>query len=123
MGVDPGERASMSELAAILDEEMQRLPKKHREALVLCHLEGLSTADAAKRLRCPLPTLKSRLVRARELIRQRLVRRGVTLSAASVAVVFAEQAARATVPPKVVHAAVQAAITFATKPVACAVVS
>jgi RNA polymerase sigma factor (sigma-70 family) len=112
MVVDPGERASMGELAAILDEEVQRLPKRNREALVLCHLEGLSTAEAAKRLGCPLATLKCRVVRARELIRQRLVRRRVTLSAAGVAMVFAEQAARATVPQKAVHAAVQAAIAF-----------
>jgi RNA polymerase sigma factor (sigma-70 family) len=123
MVVDPAERASLGELAAILDEEMQRLPKRNREALVLCHLQGLSAAEAAKRLRCPLPTLKSRLARARELIRQRLVRRGVTLSAAGVAMVFAEQAAHATVSQKVVHAAVQAAIAFAGKPVACATVS
>ena len=123
MGSDPAEQASVRELGAILDEEVQRLPKKNREALVLCHLEGLGAAQAAKRLGCPLPTLKSRLERARELLRQRLVRRGVTLSVAGVAVVFAQQAASAAVPHKVLHAATQAAVAFAAKPVACAAVS
>jgi RNA polymerase sigma factor (sigma-70 family) len=123
MASDPSARASMRELGAILDEEIQRLPTKYREPLVLCHLEGLSTAEAAKRLRCPVPTLKSRLTRGRELLRERLVRRGVTLSAAGVAVVFAEQACRAAAPLKLVHAAVHGAVAFAAKPVASAIVS
>ena len=115
MSSDPAQQASLRELAAILDGEVQRLPKRNREALVLCHLEGFSAAEAAKQLGCPLPTLKSRLERARELIRGRLVRCGITLSAASLAVVFSEQAARAMVPAKLAHATLKAAVAFAGK--------
>ncbi|HYV34983.1 MAG TPA: sigma-70 family RNA polymerase sigma factor, partial [Gemmataceae bacterium] len=115
MHSNPAEQASMRELAAIMDAEVQRLPAKNREALLLCHLEGLSAADAAKQLDCPIPTLKSRLEKGRALIRQRLARRGITLSAASLALVFSEQAARAAVPAKVAHAALQGAVAFAGK--------
>jgi RNA polymerase sigma factor (sigma-70 family) len=123
MANDPAQQAGWRELGLALDKEVQRLPKKNREALVLCHLEGLSAVDAAKRLGCPQSTLKSRLERARELLRQRLARRGVCLSSAGVAVLFAEHTVRAAVPPKVLHAAVQAAIAYAAKPVVSALVS
>src|SRR5436309_1554217 len=46
MRADPAARASLRELGTILDEELQRLPAGCREGLVLCHLEGLSHAEA-----------------------------------------------------------------------------
>ncbi|HKB39867.1 MAG TPA: RNA polymerase sigma factor, partial [Gemmataceae bacterium] len=94
---DPVARATLSELGAILDQEVQRLPARYRDAVLLCHLEGLSTAEAAVRLGCPSGTLKSRLVKARELLRTRLLRRSVALSVTALAVVFADGAAVAAV--------------------------
>ena len=106
MRVDPAARAILSELGTILDEELQLLPAGWRDALILCHLEGLSTAEAARRLGWPHGTLKGRLQRARERLRQRMQRRGVTLSAMGLALVLTEQA-MATVPAKLVRAAVR----------------
>jgi RNA polymerase sigma factor (sigma-70 family) len=123
MGNDPAGQAGWCELGVMLDEEVRRLPKKNREALVLCHLEGMSAADVAKRIGCPLPTVKSRLAKARELLRQRLARRGISLSDVGAAVLFGEHATRLAVPPKLLHTAVQAAIAYAAKPVASALVS
>ncbi len=123
MGIDPAQQASLHELGAILDEEVQGLPTKNRETFVLCHVDGLSAVEAAKRLGCPLPTLKSRLARARELMRQRLVRRGITLSTSGLAVLSAAQAARAAVPYTAVLAALQGALAFAAKPAAGGAVS
>jgi RNA polymerase sigma factor (sigma-70 family) len=120
---NPAEQARLRELGAILDEEVERLPRKNREALVLCHLEGLSVAEAARRLGCPLPTLKSRLTRARELIRRRLVSRGLSVSATTLAFILAEQAARAAVPAKVMSAAIDAAVAFSANSVASAAIS
>ncbi len=66
----------------MLDEEVTRLPERYRSALVLCDLEGQTHEQAAALLRCPVGTVKSRLARARERLRSRLTRRGVTSSPA-----------------------------------------
>ncbi len=63
-------------------DEIDALPEIYRSAVVLCYLEGLSHEQAASRLRCPLRTLQSRLLRAKERLRVRLARRGASLPAA-----------------------------------------
>jgi RNA polymerase sigma factor (sigma-70 family) len=60
----------------VLHEEIARLPEKYRELVVLCYLEGMSYLAAAERLGCPVGTVSVRLMRARERLRSRLVRRG-----------------------------------------------
>jgi multidrug efflux system membrane fusion protein len=74
-----------TELRAVLDEEVNRLPEGFREAVVLCYLEGKTLDQAAVQLGCPRGTVASRLARARERLRRRLVRRGLTLTGAAVA--------------------------------------
>jgi RNA polymerase sigma factor (sigma-70 family) len=100
--IDPAAQASMRELGAILDQELRQLPNGCRDALVMCLMEGLSHVEAARRLGWPVGTLKGRLQRGRELLRQRLERRGVSVSAVALSVVLAEQAAA--VPPTLVKA-------------------
>jgi membrane fusion protein, heavy metal efflux system len=68
------------ELRAILDEELARLPERYRGALVLCELEGLTRRASAQKLGIPEGTLSSRLARAKDLLRRRLLRRGLVLS-------------------------------------------
>jgi RNA polymerase sigma factor (sigma-70 family) len=70
-----------SELLAILEEELQALPEKYRAPLVLCHLEGRTHEQAARDLGWPSGSLWKRLERGRTLLRDRLVRRGFSLSA------------------------------------------
>lgn len=68
------------ELGQLLDEEVHRLPEKYRIPVLLCYLQGRTNEEAARQLGCPTGTLKVRLLRARQLLRRRLVRRGVALS-------------------------------------------
>jgi RNA polymerase sigma factor (sigma-70 family) len=69
------DEAERSELRALLDVEIDRLSEPFRRAFVLCYLEGLSNADAAQVLGCPVGTVESRLTAARRALRDRLARR------------------------------------------------
>jgi RNA polymerase sigma factor (sigma-70 family) len=68
-------------LDAHLDAELDRLPEKYRRPIVLCYLHGLSYAEASERLNCPTGTLCGWLTRGKELLRKRLLRRGVAVPA------------------------------------------
>src|SRR5437764_949428 len=69
------------DLRPILDEEVGRLPAKYRVPFVLCYLEGRTTGEAARLLGCPQGTIFSRLSWARDRLRVRLTRRGLTVPA------------------------------------------
>lgn len=79
---DPGREWTWREVQRVLDEELDRLPATQSAPLVLCYLEGKTQDEAARALGWPLPTLRGRLERARQRLRDRLTRRGITLSAA-----------------------------------------
>ena len=65
----------------VLHQEIDRLPEKYRQPIVLCYFEGLTHDDAAARLHWPVGSVRGRLARARDRLRDRLNRRGVSLSA------------------------------------------
>jgi RNA polymerase sigma factor (sigma-70 family) len=71
------EDQSWDDRNTILHEELNRLPEKYRAAVVLCDLEGLTQEQAAHQLGWPDGTVRSRLARARERLRDRLTRRGL----------------------------------------------
>jgi RNA polymerase sigma factor (sigma-70 family) len=73
----PEHHTSWSVLRLVLHEEVDRLPATYRSAVVLCYLEECTDEEAAALLRWPVGTVKSRLARARELLRARLTRRGL----------------------------------------------
>jgi RNA polymerase sigma-70 factor (ECF subfamily) len=118
--VDAAEEGVWRDLRPILDEELNRLPQKYRVPLVLCHLEGQTHEEAARRLGCPRETVTTRLVRARERLRSRMVRRGLTLSAAALAGQLAEDALAGAVPAPLAQGTIQAAMRFAAGPMAAA---
>ena len=94
------------ELRQVLDEEVQRLPEKYRAPILLCYLQGQTNEEAAALLDCPTGTLKIRLMRGREILRKRLVRRGLALSVVGMLGHALVDMARAAVPQPLIHRAV-----------------
>jgi RNA polymerase sigma factor (sigma-70 family) len=79
--VPPLDQMTGRELLAVLDEELDQLPSRYREPLVLCYLQGLTRDEAATRLGVRPATLKSQLDRGRKRLGQALTRRGIALGA------------------------------------------
>jgi RNA polymerase sigma factor (sigma-70 family) len=73
------------ELLAIVDEEIARQPEVYRLPLLLCVLQERSVEEAARLLGWSAGSVRGRLTRGRERLRQRLSRRGVTLSVGAIA--------------------------------------
>ena len=86
------------DLLPALHEEIARLPEKYRLPVVLCDLEGLPQAQAAGQLRWSERTLRRRLAEARDRLKGRLTRRGLSPDDAALGAVFLREA-RAAVPP------------------------
>jgi RNA polymerase sigma factor (sigma-70 family) len=76
----PDRLAAQAELSAVVDEEIARLSAAHRAAVVLCDLEGQTQHEAARVLGWSEGALRGRLARARQKLRDRLLRRGVAPS-------------------------------------------
>jgi RNA polymerase sigma factor (sigma-70 family) len=94
-GPEPLMALCQRELCSIVDEEINRLPERCRVPTLLCYLEGLTRDEAAQNLQLPLRTLQRRLEEGRSLLRTRLARRGLTLSAAGMAGALAESSSGA----------------------------
>jgi RNA polymerase sigma factor (sigma-70 family) len=88
----PAPASDLTALQVALDEELRRLPEKFRTPLVLCHLEGLSQDEVARHLGITDGQLRGRLYRAKERLRERLVRRGFTLTGVLLALTLGEKA-------------------------------
>jgi RNA polymerase sigma factor (sigma-70 family) len=101
----------LAEIRSVIDEEISRLPARYRVPVVLCYLEGMTGEQAARRLKCPLGTLESRLHRARERLRASLTRRGLAPTASAIAG-LASATARAEVPRGLAEAACAAAVSL-----------
>lgn len=77
-----------------LDEEIEQLPKKYRDAIVLHYFDGLTYEQTATILGSSEPAIRGRLGRARARLQRQLSRRGFAFSTVlgSIAVLSADQA-------------------------------
>ena len=123
-----GDELEHAAFGPVIQEEVRLLPEKYRSVVLLCYWEGLTQEQAAHRLGCPIGTVRSRMARARDLLRRRLVRRGLAPTAGAVAAP-ARSGGRSrgvrsvAVPPGLVLSSVQAAMRVAAGQATAEVVS
>lgn len=99
--------AASRDLRVAVEEEIDLLPERYRQAFVLCCLEGKTHAEAAHLLGRPTGTVSCWLKRGRERLRQRLTQRGLASAAALAAV--GESEAQAVLPAALVQSTGRAA--------------
>ncbi len=104
LGPDP---ALDFDIRPVLHQEIDRLPEGQRLPVVLCDLEGLTYEQAAERLGWTVPTVRTRLAKARRRLKGRLIRRDVTVAAVAAALV--PVAVAAAVPAALIRSTVLAA--------------
>jgi RNA polymerase sigma-70 factor (ECF subfamily) len=75
-GPGPDEVTSNSEEERRSNDLIQSLPPHYRVVVVLRHQQDLSYEEIAQALNLPLGTVKARIHRAREILKQRLEQRG-----------------------------------------------
>ena len=101
------------DVAAVVHEEIDQLPERYRVPLVLCDLQGRTHEQAARHVGCPVGTVKSRLGRARDLLRGRLSRRGLSAPAGLLITALGSQSAEAVWVGPLVEPTVRAAALVA----------
>jgi polysaccharide export outer membrane protein len=111
----PEDEVNRRELRQVIHEEIDRLPERLRQPVMLCYLEGLTNEAAARHLGCPSGTLKVRLATAREILHGRLARRGLALSISLLLFLRTRSASAAEVPRRLVDTTVNAAMASAGK--------
>lgn len=74
---DPAHLVERAELARVLDRAVARLPEHYREVLVQRFRDGLTSEVIASRLAIAPASVRSRVLRALELLRSRLDRREI----------------------------------------------
>ena len=95
MAANPLDELTWREVRQIVHEELDRLPEKYRQPLILCYLEGQKLEQAARQLGLTAGTFKGMLTRGRDKLRQRLRQRGLAMAAPLFAGMLAPAAANA----------------------------
>jgi len=74
----PEQESERNEKRSEIESVVQLLPAPYRELIVLRHSQDLSYDEIAEVTGLPLGTVKNRLFRAREAMRDHLLQRGIT---------------------------------------------
>ncbi len=92
LALEPGDETVWREHRGALHEEIARLPRAERTAIVLCDLEGQSPVAAARQLHWRVATLETRLANGRARLQAGMTQRGLTIPASRVVAEFARDA-------------------------------
>jgi RNA polymerase sigma-70 factor (ECF subfamily) len=68
----PAQDSERSSVHMDLERALLRLPEEFKTPLLLAEVEGLPLEDVARIMDCPIGTVKSRIFRAKERLRQHL---------------------------------------------------
>jgi RNA polymerase sigma-70 factor (ECF subfamily) len=82
-GPSPEEQAAHAEARALLESTIEGLPPAYRAVFVLRDVEGMDTAETAECLEVSADVVKTRLHRARALLREALLRRAGVATASA----------------------------------------
>jgi HlyD family secretion protein len=99
---------------SVLHEEIERLPVRFRAPLVVCDLGGQSQEQAARQLGLPIGTVKSRLSRGRDRLRDRLRQRGLAPDARLFPLALQPTGLDVLIPPALVESTTSLAVQFLT---------
>lgn len=110
---------SCPDLSGVLDAELDRLPPKLKQAVVLCHLQERTYAEAGRELGCTVGAVAARLEKAMALLRARLGRRGYSPAGVLALVLMAGSAKAA--PPDSLARVVELALGGGPSPVGAAI--
>jgi RNA polymerase sigma-70 factor (ECF subfamily) len=76
--LSPEQESERAERRAEIEQVVRALPSAYRELVLLRHSHDMSYDEIAEVTGLPLGTVKNRLFRARETMRQQFVQRGIT---------------------------------------------
>jgi RNA polymerase sigma factor (sigma-70 family) len=98
--------AAWQDLCDRFDAELHHVADEYRITLITCYLEGRTFAEASSMLGWPIGVLTTRLMHARKMLRQRLVRRDSEVPGALFPFFLAQRAGPVAVPPPLLETTV-----------------
>ncbi len=108
----------------LVDAELCELPERYRQVLVLRYLTGKTPLETAAELGITIGAVEGLLKRGKDELRARLMRRGVRLGAAVIAVQMFRQSVQAACPEALIAATVQTGLAWiSTNPVSLGPIS
>ncbi len=106
------EEGAGPDVERLLHAEIDRLPERYRVPIVLCDLEGRPLEQVARHLGWPIGTVKSRLSRGRDRLRDRLCRLGLFAGLEPIAVELKLSGLDDVIPTALVRSTTAAAVQF-----------
>ncbi len=108
------EEGAGPDVERLLHSAIDRLPERYRVPIVLCDLEGRPLEQVARHLGWPIGTVKSRLSRGRDRLRDRLCRLGLFAGLEPIAVELKLSGLDDVIPTALVRSTTAAAVEFST---------